>query len=81
MSSSHNSDLQSAMLHVSGRGISPVPNYGGGWWDRIKGAAKQVYNFASPIVSKHAKNFARDVVSGLGQKLSEGSAGGRLITI
>lgn len=80
MSSSHHSDIQSAMLHASGRGISPVPNYGGGLFSKLGTWAKQVYNFASPIVAKHAKNFAKDVVGGLNSKLNESGAG-RLITI
>lgn len=63
--------LQSAMLHASGRGLAPLPHYGGGLWDKIKGFSKEIYNFASPIVQKTAKSFARDVVSGLNRRFQE----------
>ncbi len=77
----HNSTIQECMLHSAGRGIAPVPVTGAGFFDTLRGFAKKAYNFGAPIVAKTARNFARDIVSGLNDHLQNSSSGGRLIKI
>lgn len=69
--SSHDSEIQKAMHHSAGRGISPVPEItGAGFWDHVKGFAKNVYKFASPIAQKHGRAVAQDILSGLTSQLN-----------
>lgn len=68
----HHADIQSAMLHAAGRGISPVPHSGAGLWDSLRGFAKKAYHFTAPHLKKAASSFARDIVGDLNRTLQSG---------
>lgn len=51
--------------HSMGHGLSPVPSEGAGFFDRIKGFAKQAYSIFGPMVKKAGTSLAKDIVSDL----------------